>query len=170
MFWQFKKHFNTHYFIWPIKELYVNYHFHFIDKEIDFRENTLVNIAKNLIGLFFLWLLSISFYDIAARVAFLLLKILWRLPILYIFVSTCGDLWALYSCSYPCSTPGFGNVFCKVPGSKYFRCQWDIHVPELCSCSHRQYVNELAWLCSSKTLFIRTAGQFANPWLYNTIP
>lgn len=88
MLWQFKKHFNTHYFIWSIKELCVNYHFGFTDKEIDFRESTLVNIAKNLISLSFLQLLSIPFYNTAARVVFLLLKILWRLPIFYIFLST----------------------------------------------------------------------------------
>lgn len=94
MLWQFKKHFNIHYFIWSMKELCVNYHFRFTDKEIDFRENTLVNIAKNRIGLSFLWLLSISFYDTAARVAFLLLKILWRLPIVSMLVST---MWWLMS-------------------------------------------------------------------------
>lgn len=43
---QFKKYFIIYYFIWPTKELCVNYQSHFVDKETGIGESTLINITK----------------------------------------------------------------------------------------------------------------------------
>lgn len=124
MLWQYKKHFITHYFIWPTKELVVNYHSCFMDKEICLSKSTLMNITKNLlIGLIFFRLLSsVPFTTWLPEWHFFCLKSCDNSPLCIYSCAQCGDLWALYS---PVPTDvqiqELENVFCEAPDSKYFR-------------------------------------------------